>query len=190
MSLWDQCFRDDVLRPLETLCSTTGHKTDCSPLACLWAILKAAEQKAAVLPRPPNQATAGWKTQGLATQNAALQETRFLKCEQWALHSHGKLLHWCSDFTAFLTSHVCCVVIKKWLCSIYRTLRRTCLLNSFLAILSCWSHWVWDQWTTVGVWLCLLNVFLCILDWPAHCGREYFQPNATGRILSGAEAKP
>ncbi|CAN0164070.1 unnamed protein product [Bubo scandiacus] len=27
-------------------------------------------------------------------------------------------------------------------------------------------------------------------DWPANCGRGYFQPNTAGRIISGTEAKP
>ncbi|XP_009706408.1 PREDICTED: LOW QUALITY PROTEIN: chymotrypsin-like elastase family member 1, partial [Cariama cristata] len=28
------------------------------------------------------------------------------------------------------------------------------------------------------------------VDWPANCGRGYFQPNTAGRIISGTEAKP
>ncbi|KAM9273642.1 LOW QUALITY PROTEIN: putative serine protease 46 [Morus bassanus] len=28
------------------------------------------------------------------------------------------------------------------------------------------------------------------VNWPANCGRGYFQPNTAGRIISGTEAKP
>lgn len=76
------------------------------------------------------------------------------------------LMFWFLKFTAFLTSQVCQAVIQKMTVWYMQNMTKDlCLIFiSFLNISSCRSHRVWDQWTTVGMWLCVLDVFLCVLQ--------------------------